>query len=232
MLLFGKEEPLSGNEQIYELDEKSDKIVLSCSVDNCLNRYSLVCIGEIQECKSDFHSALAVIQEEIKVSGNWILAWTNENYASSIKSKWLRSKRNKEGWDITQHDATTVGIRSSAHFGYSAFGPPQYGWENNSALFLLFNKSHNLIESLLETPVRTCLDFAARSGKLVPSKQFISWLSKNQSSIVYGAKDSLGHPALIIITPTALKLKEMQKKGTIGKTFAESNADLVWLHYQ
>lgn len=230
MLVCGQEEPIQVNEQVYALKEETGEIRLSRIQDTRLNRYSFVWLGEPGEAVDAFSRLLQAILNYMSLKVTWFLVWPKDLEGDNrIRSRWVRSKRRKEGWAIYEDDDLYIASKPVDDGGPQAFSPLHYDWRDGS-LLLIFGNAPPAYE-LANGPSSPSIRLMAQQQPFAPSQQFLDWLAGKQLSVGYEGRDVVGHMAFIIVGTHRLPTTHLRRQGVIQDIKTGTEASLVWTHF-
>lgn len=228
MLVCGQEEPLHKNEYLYSLNEDTKRLELSHIEEPRLNRYSFVWLGDASEWVSKLSELLRAILVAANIDLNWFLVWDYnvDKDFGGVKSKWLVKKRQREGWHVHIDQNLAIASKVVKPSEVSSFMPPDCDWQDGALLMFLGSAPSSNV--LLTSPLLASIKWFSFEGHLAPSKEFLSWLAENNSTIIYQQRSDVGHVGLIVVSVQKIEVEDLQKRNIIQHIKVGNAAGDVW----
>ncbi len=229
MILCGREEPLTINPFLHELDEKLKHIRLASITDKNLNRYCFVCLNEPDIGYSKLSKVVLAFSDSLSVDINWCCVWdVNRPSVSPARNRWRFSRLSKAGWEIEQKDNLGIAIRMRSVNELDIFDPPGFK-DQDGGIFLVLGEKPKM-EDFFSKDLQIVMEYLANSFSVTPSISLLSWVKKEGNFLLYRKKDDIGHQGIVIIGTKQLPIKNLLKLKLITEIQDGSTASKVWTH--
>lgn len=201
------EEPLRPNEYLYALDEQTNRLVLSDLVIESLNRYYFVCDGDFDQASAYFHRLLSSIERQTGFQATLLSAWTaNEaGIDFSIRSKRIATEKVKQGWRVWQREKLAVATKIRDAYEDSSLNITDF-FKQFEATILLFGELSSG-DIFLEQPLQASVSMLAAWRRFSPSNEFLEWLARDKTSVMYVLKEESGQIGFVVVSPIRLRLE-------------------------
>lgn len=224
MIICGQEEPLEVNQQIYMLDEDTGQIVLSDVEDQRLNRYSFVGLGTQTEVQSQVKRLLQALLSDLPAQAQRFSVHEYSTSDDHFKSLIWIMKRKKAYWNIQIVNSLVIAskpIEENMSVGFDSADSIY------SELFLISGESF-LPHALTTEVVLPTLYTFAKTGKLAPSAEFLSWLATQEYTFIYRERDVIGRIVIVVVGVAKVPTEAFMAQGIIQEIKVGSEATEVW----
>lgn len=227
MILCGKEEPVSSNALLLELDEETKQLRPALSVDRDLNRYSFVCLNDPHAGFSKLSQLIIACSEDLSIDINLCCVWNSSRPSlSQAQSRWRLSRLSKSGWVIHQHKDLFLAVRTRFGNELDIFNP--LGFTHlDGVLFIIIGQSPRE-KAFFTHNMQIVLEYFTSSMKVTLSRSLFEWAKQTNAFFCYGKTSDIGHQGIVVVGPKRLPIRHLYELGLIDEIRDGSMAGSVW----
>ena len=225
MFYFGKEEPITNNESLYQKRDGIPELIADRSEGLLLNRYSFVQKDNTKD--GSLSILIGDLISQLGFSAFGIACWLVQlPTKSKLASRVIEKKYINQGWQV--HLRNEHYLASKRLDGNDIETWPSLGADTSSSgvVIAMGNDDFDIILGSID---QSCSQFLAQTRYFVPERKFLRALKEKDLAVLYQVDDDLGNAGLVLVTAKFIDTTAIEKSVSIARTFEGESAYKVFV---
>lgn len=199
--VLGSEEPICASGFLFELDEKSNELLLHVSGNDDVHRYSFVAAQPRYQSWSLPEGILGDLLQAFAVERWWVVhVWDCDPSGwNRIRGRVTKFNLERAGWSVECSNGLGAAFAPFDPAKQLGLGTEATAREIGTT-FLIGAKLMNH-DMLFSSPSAPSIRAILRFGKLSPSREMLTHLSQSDVSVVYPHQSQSGRSGLVAVSP-------------------------------